>query len=110
MATVDFGEEFAGDCADLMVRVALLAYFPLALEDWVDVQAAGSWTPGKLAEAEDELFLEIVGKIVLFAEVDYAALRDWMLLERGGTKNSESRFIYWSMPALRGACRSRRHS
>jgi hypothetical protein len=63
-----------GDDRDLIV-VATEA--TAAVGDRVDVEAGLLGFAGELAEFLDELFLEVVVEVVLFAEEDYAALGDW---------------------------------
>jgi hypothetical protein len=46
----------------------------------VDVEGGVWGFSGELAEAVDEVFLEVVGEVVLGAEEDYAAFGDWMVL------------------------------
>lgn len=52
------------------------AEFALGVEDGVDVQAGGGRAAGELTQAEDELFLKVVGEVVLGAEEDDAAAGD----------------------------------
>jgi len=61
------------DGADLGVASAEL---PLRVEDRVDVEARGRRAARELAEAEDELLLQVVGQVVLGAEEDDPALGD----------------------------------
>ena len=62
------------DDADLVVRVQVAP----GVVDGVDVQLGGGRLARELAEALDELLLEVVGYVVLLAEEDDAALRDWL--------------------------------
>lgn len=62
-----------GDGADLGVVAAQLAG---VVQQGVDVERRRLGTPGQLAEAQDELLLEVVGEVVLGTEEDDAALRD----------------------------------
>ncbi len=61
------------DDADLVVLAAELA---AGVADGVDVQARGGGLARELAEAVDELLLQVVGQVVLGAEEDDAALGD----------------------------------
>lgn len=61
------------DDADLVVLAAELA---AGIADGVDVQARGRRLARQLAEAVDELLLQVVGQVVLGAEEDDAALGD----------------------------------
>jgi hypothetical protein len=62
------------DGADLRVLAAELA---LRVEDGVDVEGVCGGAACELAETADELLLQLVGEVVLGAEEDDAALRDW---------------------------------
>lgn len=61
------------DGADLRVLAAELA---LRVEDGVNVQARSLGSAGELAEAQDKLFLQVIGEVVLGAEEDYPTLGD----------------------------------
>lgn len=61
-----------GDVADLRV----VTEFPGPIEHGVDVQCRCRGLAGQLAQSLDELFLELVGEIVLCAEEDDASLAD----------------------------------
>lgn len=72
-AAVDFAEELGADSGDLLVRVTVATDLAFGVEDGVDVQARGGRAAGELADFEDELFLEVVGEVILCAEPDDAA-------------------------------------
>lgn len=76
VSAVDFGKQFGTDGADLLIGIAVLAHIALAVQHRVDVQAGRFGAAGELAEAEDELLLQVVGEVVLFAEPDDATLAD----------------------------------
>ena len=71
---VERAELLGADGADLRVLAAQVA---LGVEDRVDVEARGGRAARQLAEAQDELLLELGGEAVLGAEEDDAALGDW---------------------------------
>lgn len=58
--------------ADLVIIVQLTT----RIVDRVDVQLGGGGLARELAEALDELLLEVIGDVVLLAEEDDAALGD----------------------------------
>lgn len=70
--------EFLGchgrDGADLVVRDAELV---VAIEHRVDMQRRRSWTSTEFAQPEDELLLQVIAEIVLFAKEHHAALADY---------------------------------
>ena len=74
---IEFLSLDGADDADLVVLDAVLA---AGVDDRVDVQARGAGLSGELAESLHELFLEVVVKIVLFAEEDDAAAGDSCVL------------------------------
>lgn len=45
----------------------------------MDVQAGCGGFTGEFAEALDELFLEVIGDVVLGTEENYTSLRDWLV-------------------------------
>ncbi len=61
------------DGADLGVVAAQIA---LRVEERVDVQTRSGGPAGELAEAEDQLLLQLDGEVVLVAEEDDAPFRD----------------------------------
>lgn len=62
------------DGADLRVVASELAF---RVKERVDMEARRLRSPGEFAEAEDQLFLEVVGEVVLCAEEDDATLGDF---------------------------------
>lgn len=62
------------DDADLVVLAAAVAR---GVDDGVDVQARRRRLARQLAEPLHELLLQVVGDVVLLAEEDHAAARDW---------------------------------
>jgi len=79
---VDLFEQFGADGADLLVRLALLPNIAFGVEDGVDVQGRRRRLASQLPETVDQLLLEVVGQVVLFAEEDDVALRDCDALAR----------------------------
>jgi len=81
------------DDADLVVLAAVL---PRRVADGVDVQARGRRLARELAEALDELLLQLVGDAVLGAEEDDAALGDFSSRKSSGLAS----FVYYPLCSL----------
>jgi hypothetical protein len=66
------------DGANLQIIASFLAAF--RVEKGMDVQARGFRTTGKFSKAQDEVFLDVVGEVVLSTEEDDAAFGDYLVL------------------------------
>ena len=72
---VQFLVELAVDGADFWIGDAIA--FTFRVEDWVDVETGCGGLAGEETDLLDKFLLEICGEVVLCAEEDNAALRDW---------------------------------
>lgn len=88
----ELAELLGGDGADLGVVAAQVT---VVVEEGVNVQGRCAGAARQLAQAQDELLLEVVGEVVLGAEEDDAALRDW----RGGGGNKRVS-CWWAKTVL----------
>ncbi len=74
VAVVEFGVLHRANCGDLGITPT---QFTLGIKDGVDVQARSGRTFARnFTETKNQLLLQVVGKVILPAEEDYATLRD----------------------------------
>jgi hypothetical protein len=69
---------YGANGADLQIVTSFFAAF--RVEKRMDVQAGGFRTAGKFSKAQDEVFLDVVGEVVLGAEEDDATFGDYIFV------------------------------
>lgn len=82
---------FRADDADLIVTSAETA---ASVNHRVDVQLRSLWLARELTQTLYELLLEIVGDVILLAEEDNTALRDWISCQ-GRALVLKHNLTYW---------------